>query len=252
MREIAAALIMLGLLGCGSGEQARVAANDTPAVQQPPPTPSPVPVTEIDLPPPRTAELEQALAGSETDEVEGAPEPPEPTAAAEPEDPLAPILPSGPEPGSPEADAELAALLEESTLTQEEFDKAFRNGAGPNVRDDQLVFGGGRKQPVVKLGAPKLLEGSLDTGKLLALAQTDERKLIGCHAMALANDPNAKGSVTLRISSDASGAVTKVEHSGGVGLGDALIACLASAAKGWRVPEASKATVELPLTLSTQ
>ena len=77
--------------------------------------------------------------------------------AAEDSDPLAPILPSGPEPGSPEADAELTELLEESTLTQDEFDKAFRGG-GPTIDGDQFVFGPNertRKQPLAEQGEPK-------------------------------------------------------------------------------------------------
>lgn len=246
------------LLGCGGAEPPRIA--DERATPQPAPvapTPALAEADTSDLPPPRPSPQILVPAEAATDDgsepVETTEPSTEPPALAEPqnEDPLAPILPTDPEPGSPEADAELAALLDESTITQDEFDEAFRGG-GPNVRDDQLKFGGQRRVPVIGVGTPKISAGKLSAAELKALVQADERKLIGCHAMALTNDPKATGSVTLRLRFDGQGAVAAVEHEGGSALGSELLACLASVANTWRPANAADAKVDVPLTLSVE
>jgi hypothetical protein len=175
-------------------------------------------------------------------------------AAGEPErpaDPLAPILPSGPEPGSPEADAELAALLDESTLTQAEFDAAFR-GTKPKIDGDQFVFGAGertRKAPVVTIGTPTVTGSKVAASELASLAKADLRGFEGCLAVALAEAPTTAGSVTLRVVFDGDGHVSEARVEGGASLGAPLRSCLAAVADDWQLAAAAKATVGVPLSL---
>lgn len=223
------------------------AAEPTPASGPPSPPPRPTP-SAIDLPPvdPPLGEIE--------DQVAEPVEPTEPTTPPEPTDPLAPILPDGPEPGSPEADAELAELLDESTITQEEFDKAFRGG-GPNIQDDQFVFGPGQRNratPVLEIGKPRVDAGSVTVAELEALARADERKLLGCHAVALTEDPASKGSVELRLRFDAGGTKAAVTLEGGEALAPSLVSCLIAVAESWRPKSAGGAKLAVPLELSTQ
>jgi hypothetical protein len=172
----------------------------------------------------------------------------------EPTDPLAPILPEGPEPGSPEADAELTALLDESTITQDEFDQAFRGG-GPTMKDDQFVFGPNqrtRAQPVLDIGKPRVVQGKVDVAKLEALVRADERKLLGCYAVALTEDPTVHGSPTLHLRFDENGSNPTTTIAGGDALPRALADCLLAVAKTWRPSGAAGAKLEVPLTLSTK
>jgi hypothetical protein len=209
----------------------------------------------IDLPPiePRSPAPDELEA--ETDEPDEAGPESEPTPTpAEPSDPLAPILPDGPEPGSPEADAELAALLDESTLTQEEFDKAFRGG-GPNIQGDQFVFGPGernRATPVLSIGKVRVESGSVAVADLEALVRADERKLLACHAVALTENPSSKGSVELHLVFDATGTKPTVVVEGGKALVPSLVSCLITVAESWRPKGAAKAKLVVPLVLSTQ
>jgi hypothetical protein len=206
----------------------------------------PGPVSEVEAKPEIQAEPELDTASeSGPNEVE----PP-----SEPSDPLAPILPDGPEPGSPQADAELAALLDESTITQDEFDKAFRGG-GPNIQDDQFVFGPNerkRAQPVLGVGTPRVVQGKVAVAELEALVRADERKLLGCYAVALTEAPTLVGAPTLHLRFDEAGSTSTATITGGEGLPRALTDCLLAAAKTWRPAGAEGAKLEVPLTLSTK
>lgn len=168
-------------------------------------------------------------------------------------DPLAPEMPAGPAPGSPEADAELRELLDESTLTQEEFDAAFKGGAGPNVEGDAIVFGPGdrtRKAPKITIGAPTVSPASTAAGKALAdVAKADRGQLEACHAMALSKDPQQVGETSLVLEFDDAGTVESASL--GAAIGEALDACLISVAEGWKVADAGARTATLPLTLAT-
>ncbi|MCA9682258.1 MAG: hypothetical protein KC457_08685, partial [Myxococcales bacterium] len=170
-------------------------------------------------------------------------------------DPLAPELPKGPEPGSPEADAELAALLDESEITQEEFDAAFRGG-GPRVDGDALLFGAGdrtRKRPKISFGKVTATAGKVEDEALRALVKADIEQLEACHAMALTKDPGQLGAAKLRLRYDKAGKVVEAEILQETPkLSEALCACLSSVAEGWTLAAAKGATVELPLALSTQ
>jgi hypothetical protein len=214
-------------------------------------------VNAIDLPPP-------APSAEDEDESESEPEPeiePEQAAAsetgspvAEPSDPLAPILPDAPEPGSPESDAELAALLDESTITQDEFDKAFR-GVGPNIQDDQFVFGPNdrkRAQPVLGIGTPRVVQGKVTVAELEALVRADERKLLSCYAVALTDAPTLVGAPTLHLRFEPSSSTPTATIAGADGLPRALTDCLLTVAKSWRPAAAAGAKLEIPLTLSTK
>jgi hypothetical protein len=223
------------------------------------PTPSPsVAVDPIDLPPrelspnPQIEAQAQPQIEPQIDATEG--EPAEAQPSSEPSDPLEPILPDGPEPGSPEADAELAALLDESTITQDEFDKAFRGG-GPNIQDDQLVFGPNdrkRAQPVLGVGTPRVVQGKVGVSELEALVRADERKLLGCYAVALTEAPTLVGAPTLHLRFDEGGTNSTATITGGEGLPRALTDCLLTVAKAWRPASAAGAKLEVPLTLSTK
>jgi hypothetical protein len=240
-------------------------ANDEATEQARAETPSPASpsavVHPIDLPPPEPGLNPQIEPRAEPEievqaETEGelAGETESPSEPSEPADPLAPILPEGPEPGSPEADAELAALLDESTITQDEFDKAFRGG-GPTIQDDQLVFGPNqrtRAQPLVGVGQPRVLQGKVKVAELEALVLADERKLLGCHAVALTEDPTIKAAPTLHLRFDESGSSPTVSITGGDSLPRALADCLLAVAKTWRPAGAAGALLEIPLTLSTK
>jgi hypothetical protein len=177
-----------------------------------------------------------------------------PSEAEPPSDPLEPILPDGPEPGSPEADAELAALLDESTITQDEFDKAFRGG-GPNIQDDQFVFGPNdrkRAQPVLGIGTPRVVQGKVAVADLESLVRADERKLLGCYAVALTEAPTLVGTPTVNLRFDEAGTNPTTTITGGEGLPRALTDCLLAVAKSWRPAGAASAKLEVPLTLSTK
>ena len=189
----------------------------------------------------------EALAAGES----GPTEPALLSEPAEPLDPLAPERPSGPEPGSPESDAELLALLDESTITQDEFAKAFGPGKGMKVDDEgQFEFGAGaRERSKVSVGAATIDAGKLQTTEVEALAQADLHNLEVCHAMALSKNPDELGRVTLVLEFGASGKVEQVGVE--TKLGDALTKCLRSVALTWTLAGAGKAKVHLPLTLST-
>jgi hypothetical protein len=209
----------------------------------PPTLPAPDP---IDLPPiePSARAIDEPVATPE----------PESATPPEPADPLAPILPDGPEPGSPEADEELAKLLDESSITQEEFDKAFRGG-GPNIQGDEFVFGPGersRDTPVLEIGKLRVESGSVSAADLDAIVRADENDLLACHAVALMDDPTSKGSVELRVELDATGSKSTVTAAGGEALAPALTSCLITVAEAWRPKGAGKAKFAVPLELSTR
>ncbi|NVB36212.1 hypothetical protein G6O69_36640 [Pseudenhygromyxa sp. WMMC2535] len=197
---------------------------------------------------PDTSDASEAEEGDGSVEVAAAGE------ADSRSDPLAPELPSGPAPGTPEADAELLALLDESTLTQDEFDAGFKAGVG--VDGDALSFGAGdrtRKRPKVSVGTPEIRGAKAATAVALReLAEADLRGLETCHAMALSKDASQLGRATLGLRFDASGKVTEVDVGGAEVLGEALRACLASVAEGWTLAAAAGATAQLPLSLSAQ
>jgi hypothetical protein len=188
-----------------------------------------------------------------SDALEPAAAPSELPSASDPADSPAPIQPPQPAPGSPEADAELAELLDESTLTQEEFDAAFR-GNGPKIEGDQFVFGPDerpRGRPIVDVGAASVSGSSVAPSMLADLVRASMRDLEGCHAMALGKDPSVAGAVTLALRFDAKGDVASAKIEGSSSLGAALDGCLVSVAKGWRLGAAKGATVQIPLKLST-
>jgi hypothetical protein len=258
-------LLVLGLisaLACADAPAGEAAAGHasaaTPSAATPSPgSPSSV-VDPLDLPardPSPNPQIEPQAPPQIEPQVEGEGElAGETESPREPTDPLAPILPEGPEPGSPEADAELAALLDESTITQDEFDKAFRGG-GPTIKDDQLVFGPNqrtRAQPMLGVGQPRVLQGKVTVAELEALVLADERKLLGCHAVALTDDPTIKGAPTLHLRFDESGSNPTITITGGDALPRALTECLLAVAKTWRPAGAAGAKLEVPLTLSTK
>ena len=183
-----------------------------------------------------------------------APAEPEPTTPSEPADPLAPILPDGPEPGSPESDAELTKLLDESTITQDEFDKAFRGG-GPNIQGDEFVFGPGdrsRATPVLEIAKPRVESGSVTVADLEAIARADERKLLSCYAVALTDDPTIEGDVELHLVFDATGSKPKAVVESREALAPSLVSCLVTIAESWRPKSAAKAKLVIPLKLASQ
>ncbi|MFO7563616.1 MAG: hypothetical protein R6X02_13295 [Enhygromyxa sp.] len=215
---------------------------------------SPAPASVVAEPEPSSAAEEPSveLPAAEA-EAEAEPAPSELEAEAAPADPLAPILPSGPEPGSPEAAAELAELLEESTLTQEEFDAAFRKNK-PKIAGDQFVFGPGdrtRKRPVVGLGTPKIKGSTIAAAELTELAKAHERGFEGCLAVALVDKPELSTSVTLKVGFDAKGEVDEAKIEGGAA-GAALRECLAAVARNWSLAGAAGASVELLLSLRSE
>ncbi|PRQ01161.1 hypothetical protein [Enhygromyxa salina] len=184
-----------------------------------------------------------------TGEAPKLPEAPESPPAA---DAAASIQPSGPAPGTPEADAELAELLDESTLTQEEFDSAFRGG-GPKIEGDQFMFGPNerpRGRPLVDIGAPTVTGSSVAPSKLADMAQASQRDLVGCYALALGKAPKLAGAVTLKLRFDAGGKVSAATIEGSSPLGAALDRCLVSVADAWSLAAAAGASVRVPLKLS--
>lgn len=251
------ALALSSALACADAP-----ANEQASGQASVETPSPrADVNPIDLPPRELGpnpqiepqappQIEPAVDEAEAEaQLVGETESP-----SEPSDPLAPILPDAPEPGSPEADAELAALLDESTITQDEFDRAFRGG-GPTVQDDQLVFGPNqrtRAQPLLGVGTPRMVQGKVPVAQLETLVRADERKLLGCYAVALTEDPNIVGAPTLHLQFDESGAKAMVSITGDDSLPRPLTDCLLAVAKTWRPTNAAGAKLEVPLTLSTK
>lgn len=256
-------LALSSALACADAPVSEEAAGQASANTPSPPSPSAV-VNPIDLPPREVSpnpqiephaepQIEPHAEGEGEGETETQTET-ETQSPSEPSDPLAPILPEGPEPGSPEADAELAALLDESTITQDEFDQAFRGG-GPNIRDDQLVFGPNqrtRAEPMLRVGQPRVVQGKVAVAELEALVRADERKLLGCHAVALTEDPTIKGAPTLHLRFDASGTTSTITITGGESLPRALTDCLLAVAKTWRPAGAAGAKLEVRLTLSTK
>jgi hypothetical protein len=251
-------LLVLGLSGalaCADAPASEAAAGHASATTPSAASPGPI-VNPIDLPPREAGPNPQIepqappqIQPQAEGELAGETESP-----SEPTDPLAPILPEGPEPGSPEADAELTALLDESTITQDEFDKAFRGGS-PTIKDDQLVFGPNqrtRAQPMIGVGQPRVLQGKVTVAELEALVLADERKLLGCHAVALTEDPTIKGAPTLHLRFDESGSNPIITITGGEALPRALTDCLLAVAKSWRPAGAAGAKLEVPLTLSTK
>jgi hypothetical protein len=222
---------------------AAVASKDDPRVPEAAPASSPeAPPSHEPGPEVAEAPVEAAAPIAE----------PEPQPPAEPADPLAPILPSGPEPGSPEADAELAELLEESTLTQAEFDAAFRSNK-PKFDGDQLVFGPGdrkRKRPIVKIGRAAVSGAKLTGAKVTKLAEADQKAMEGCLAVALTDDPQTAGEVTLVVTFETGEPSAKLE--GGASLGEPLRACLVTVADGWDLTAPAGARVTVPLTLTSE
>lgn len=207
---------------------------------------TPEPVELAELQPPTTDELEPRTTTPPIEPPEPMPEP-EP-----PRDEPAAELPTGPEPGSPESDAELLALLDDSTLTQEEFAKAFGSDKAPKVDDEgQVSFGAGdRGRSNIGIGAATLSTGKAKPADLEALARADLHDFEVCHAMALSKDPKAIGPMTLTIQLGSQGAVEHVEVESK--LGSSLRDCLASVVETWTLAGAGKATLKLPLNLSTQ
>jgi hypothetical protein len=249
-------LIIASLLALACAERPE---NAGPAPRSSDPAPVSPAVTPERTPEPAHApSLSTSKQPEAVGELEAAPSPEAPPIEAEPEaepsDPLAPILPSGPEPGSPEADAELAELLEESTLTQEEFDAAFR-GNKPNINDDQFVWGAGertRKQPVVSVGTPKIEGSSIAASEISSLVKAHLRGYEGCLAVALTEDPKTAGTITLRVRFDAKGGASSSSVEGGAALGESLRECLATVGDNWSLAAAAGATVSVSLTLGSE
>lgn len=245
------ALVPLFMLACVAEPTERAPAASSEKPVEPPPVTNPATV-------PTPAEPTELAAGPQTpDERVTSGAPPTELAPPEPEPPrdeLAGELPSGPEPGSPESDAELLALLDESTLTQEEFAKAFGSGKDPKIgEDEQFTFGAGdrsRDRSKVGVGTASVSAGKVAPSDIEGLARGDLHDLEVCHAMALSKDAAELGRVTLTIEIDVKGAVDRVEVESK--LSAALNECLGSVAESWKLDGAGKAIVRLPLTLSTQ
>ncbi len=155
-----ALICLLGIVGCSDAPGERVEAERAAARPQASAetvegqtTPQPIELAptrtnEIELPPasgppssaPPSVEQPAAMPNQPSESEPSVTTPkqtPEPikSEAPDPADPLAPIMPAGPEPGSPEADKELLELLDESTISQDEFDKAFGPGNKPKIDD---------------------------------------------------------------------------------------------------------------------
>lgn len=255
------ALALSSVLACADAPASEQAAEQASAKTSSPVT-TPIPVNPLDMPPrelgpnPQTEPQAEPQIDATEGEIAGETESSsEPVDHGEPVgDPLEPILPDGPEPGSPEADAELAALLDESTITQDEFDKAFRGG-GPNIQDDQFVFGPNdrkRPQPVLGVGTPRVVQGKVAVAELEKLVLADERKLLACYAVALTEAPTLVGAPTLHLQFDQSGSTPTASITGGDALPRALTDCLLTVAKTWHPAGAAAAKLEIPLTLSTK
>lgn len=263
----------LTLSACGSPKATEQQGSDAKASAEPQAEPAkraPAPASEAELPPTdeelvarAMAEIEAGQTGTEEsgsedtggDETgEGGETAGETGEAAQAgsEGELTPELPKGPEPGSPEADAELAALLDESTITQDEFDAAFKAG-GPKLDGDAFVFGPGgrtRGKPTVAVGAVSVDAGKVDAEAVAAVAKADRGQLEACLGMGLRKDDSQLGGARLRLSVGADGAVSKASVEQAPTLLDPLKACLGSVAKTWTIAGASAGEVTVPLTLS--
>lgn len=272
VRALAAIVALCGLVACSSeapSSDSAPSSSQPPSVEpaQPPSGPAPevqaaiaaIPAGPEDLPPPAglpeldtESEAEAQPDDATTGELVGAE-----SASAEgvEGDPLAPILPEGAEPGSAEADAELLALLDESTLTQEEFAQGFGKG-GPKLDGEQFVFGPNsrtRGTPLVRVGA---VEGA-GAKALRARAEAERRSFESCLAMGLSKDESVTGSLSLRLSFDSKGAVSSVaveqpSLGGAAEVRESLTGCLRSIPAKWELPEAAGASSSLPLTLSIE
>jgi len=155
------------------------------------------------------------------------------------------LVPDAPAPGTAEADAELLALLDESTLTQEEFDRAFGRGAPSAVAPPG-------ERPEVRLGPGS----GAATEPLAKLVEREQAKLVTCLGMALSKDASATGSLTLRATLDAKGEVSELSATarsigGASEVGESLVGCLSSVVERWRLPASAGERVDIPLRLST-
>ncbi|MFV8749936.1 hypothetical protein ACNOYE_05265 [Nannocystaceae bacterium ST9] len=224
----------------GKPQTAELASSPSPATPSEPTGIEPAPVEPASAEP-APVELAEPIASP----------PPVPD---EPSDELAPELPKGPEPGSAEADAELLKLLDESTITQDEFAKAFGNGKAPKIDEEgQFAFGAGertRERSQVSVGKPTISAGKVAASEIETLAKQALPELEACHAMALSKDASELGKATLVLVFDGAGEVETVTIEST--LGRALTDCLGSVAKGWVLAGASGAKVRVPLSLSTQ
>lgn len=241
-------LLALACLGPAPERQAERAAAPSPAATPatspasaatPPaepastPTPSPAPMpTPVDEPAPEV--------GTNATTSAAAPEPapaPEPSATTAPEP-------------TPESDAELLALLDDSTLTQDEFANAFGTAKAPKIDAEGEFQLGAIERSRIEVGAATARAGKPDLAGVETLAKADVHELEACHAMALRKDDAALGKLVLALAFDAAGNVKAVTVTSK--LPKALTDCVASVAKAWSSPKSANSELELALTLALQ
>lgn len=233
------------------------------------PAPSPEPQAEPAAPSPTATPAANPASAAMPPIVIGERTPSEPTDVPAPERSVAPILdapspsepaeptpsepaaaPSGPEPGSPESDAELLALLDDSTLTQDEFANAFGSAKAPKIDAEGEFELGAVERSRVEIGAATARSGKPDLAGVEALAKADVHELEACHAMALRKDDQALGKLVLALAFDGGGKLESVAVTSK--LPKSLTDCIASVAKRWSSPKSAGSELELALTLALQ
>lgn len=244
------ALLALACLGPAPERQAERAAAPSPAATpatspastatppaEPASTPTPTPAP---MPSPVGEPAPAPEVGTNATTSAAAPEP-----APEPE----PSATTDAEP-TPESDAELLALLDDSTLTQDEFAKAFGTAKAPKIDAEGEFQLGAVERSRVEVGAATARAGKPDLAGVEALAKADVHELEACHAMALRKDDKALGKLVLELAFDAAGKVESVTVTSK--LPKALTDCVASVAKAWSSTKSANTELELALTLALQ
>jgi len=98
-------------------------------------------------------------------------------------------------------------------------------------------FGGrGTRVPTVRQ-AKAVVQGSLDRDIIRRIVRAHINEVRYCYNQALANDPNAKGRVSVQFTIDVTGKITAATVTEST-LADAAVGlCIAKAVKGWTFPK---------------